>query len=65
MTILTIDDALIQEAQAIGQHKNEDDAVIEALREYIARRKKMKIVELFGTVEYDDPYDYKKQRRSL
>jgi len=27
------------------------------------RRKQAKIIELFGTIDYDRTYDYKKQRR--
>jgi hypothetical protein len=34
-----------------------------ALREYIARRRQAKVTSLFGTVDYDPKYDYKKQRR--
>jgi hypothetical protein len=34
----------------------------EALREYIRRRKQMQIVKLFGTIDFDPTYDYKKQR---
>ena len=30
--------------------------------EYIQRRRQLDILELFGTIEYDDKYDYKKQR---
>jgi hypothetical protein len=37
--------------------------VTEALHEYIQHRKQTKILELFGTVEFDPKYDYKKQRR--
>lgn len=28
------------------------------------RRKQLKILELFGTIEYDDDYDYKQQRQN-
>ena len=44
-----------------GGHKKE--AVTEALREYIARRRQAHVTRLFGTIEYDPAYDYKKQRR--
>jgi len=37
--------------------------VTEALEEYIARRKQARIADLFGTIDYDPAYDYKKQRR--
>ena len=62
-TTLVIDDNLIQEAQHIGQHKTPTEVVIEALKEYIQYRKQLQIVSLFGTVDYDETYDYKEQRR--
>jgi len=37
--------------------------VTEALEEYIQRRKQARILELFGTVQFDPKYNYKKQRR--
>jgi hypothetical protein len=39
--------------------------VEEALQEYVQRRKQLKIIELFGTIEYEDDYDYKQQRHKL
>jgi hypothetical protein len=36
--------------------------VTEALEEYIQHRKQAKILELFGSVDFDPKYDYKKQR---
>jgi Arc/MetJ family transcription regulator len=62
-TNLAIDDALLTEAQEVGGHRTKKATVTEALQEYIQRRKQAKIVELFGTVEFDPGYDYKKQRR--
>ena len=35
----------------------------EALREYIQRRQQAKVVELFGQIQFDTAYNYKKQRR--
>ncbi len=61
-TNLAIDDRLIEEARVIGQHRTKKAAVTEALQEYIQRRKQVEILKLFGTIEYDDDYDYKKQR---
>lgn len=55
---LQIDDSLLQEALAMGDHQNQQTLIEEALKEYIQRRKQMKILELFGTIEYDDSYDY-------
>ncbi len=62
-TNLAIDDQLLQEAQRVGGHRTKKDTVNEALREYIQRRRQAKVVDLFGQIEFDKAYDYKKQRR--
>lgn len=62
-TNLAIDDQLLQEAQRVGGHRTKKDTVNEALREYIQRRQQAKVVDLFGQIEFDKAYDYKKQRR--
>jgi Arc/MetJ family transcription regulator len=62
-TNLAIDDQLIEEARRVGGQRTKKAAVTEALEEYIQRRKQAKILELFGTVELDPKYNYKKQRR--
>ena len=40
----------------------EKDAVITALKESIARKKQIAIVELFGKINFDTNYEYKKAR---
>ena len=65
MTTITIDDALIQEAQSISNQTSKQAIVADALREYIARRKQLQILELFGTIEYESDYDYKEQRQQF
>jgi hypothetical protein len=37
--------------------------VTEALEEYIRHRKQLEILDLFGKIDYDDDYDYKKGRK--
>jgi Arc/MetJ family transcription regulator len=64
-TNLAIDDRLIEEAQKLGRHRTKKETVTAALDEYIARRKQQDILKLFGTIEYDDRYDYKRERRSM
>jgi Arc/MetJ family transcription regulator len=61
-TNLAIDDKLIIEAQLIGGARTKKAAVTEALKEYIQRRKQIQITSLFGEVDYDPDYDYKKTR---
>jgi len=62
-TNLAIDDNLLIAAKKIGKHKTKRAVVNEALQEYIQRRKQYEITKLFGKVEYNDDYDYKKQRK--
>jgi Arc/MetJ family transcription regulator len=62
-TNLDLDPALVEEAVAIGGSRSKKEAVTEALKEYIARRRQAQISRLFGTIDYDPKYDYKKQRR--
>ncbi len=61
-TNLAIDDRLLEEARNLGGHKTKKATVTEALEEYIRHRKQQQILELFGEIEYDPTYDYKKQR---
>jgi hypothetical protein len=38
------------------------DAVTRALQEFIARRSQKRLIELMGSLEWDDSYDYKAER---
>ena len=60
---LQIDEALVQEALSLGDQQTERDVVEQALREYVQRRKQRMILDLFGTIDYDENYDYKQQRQ--
>ncbi|MBA7562846.1 hypothetical protein ES708_04499 [subsurface metagenome] len=62
-TNLAIDDKLIEEARLAGLHRTKKAVVTEALIEYIQRRKQAKIINLFGTIEYESDYNYKEQRK--
>lgn len=62
-TNLAIDDDLLEEALHLGGHRTKKATVNEALKEYIQRRKQLKILDLFGQIDYDPDYDYKEQRR--
>jgi Arc/MetJ family transcription regulator len=62
-TNLDLDPALIDEAVSVGGARTKKEAVTAALREYIARRRQTRIARLFGTLDFDPKYDYKKQRR--
>ena len=62
-TNLALDDKLIVEAQRIGKHKSKKDAVNAALTEYVRHHKQLRIIDSFGTVDFDPTYDYKAERR--
>ena len=62
-TNLDIDDALLEEAKHVGGHRTKRETVNEALVEYIQRRKRRNLAELFGRVDFDSRYDYKSARR--
>ena len=73
-TNLALDDALIEQARRAGRHKTKKEAVTavkkieltqatEALAEYVKRRKQLRILKAFGSVEFDPKYNYKAERR--
>ena len=62
-TNLALDDKLIEEAQRAGKHRTKKEAVTAALSEYVKRRKQLRILDAFGTFEFDPGYDYKAERR--
>ena len=62
---LQIDDNLLQEALDLCENKNQQTLVEQALKEYIQRRKQIKILDFFGKIEYDEDYDYKQQRPNI
>jgi len=62
-TNLNIDDHLLDEALRLSGKKTKRETVNEALLEYIKRRKQKDILKLFGKVDFDESYDYKRSRK--
>lgn len=62
-TNLALDDALIEQARRVGGFRTKKAAVTAALEEFVNRRERLKVAELFGTIEYDPDYDPKALRR--
>ena len=62
-TNLGINDRLLAEALKVGGRRSKRETVNEALEEYVQRRKRRELVKLFGTVDFDPAWDYKKDRR--
>ena len=62
-TNLALDDKLITQAQKVGHHKTKKEAVTAALNEYISLKKQLEIIDLFGTINFDKDFNYKKARK--
>jgi hypothetical protein len=61
-TNLAIDNRLLNEALEISGLKTKKDTVNLALKEFVDRRKQLEIIGLFGKMDPDPDYDYKKGR---
>ena len=61
-TNLAIDQELLSEALLISGLKTKKDTVNLALKEFINRRKQIELIDLFGKMDPDPDYDYKKGR---
>ena len=64
-TNLSIDPALLDEALAVAGEKTKKATVTRALQEFIARRRQRELVELFGKLDWDEDFDYKRERSRL
>lgn len=62
---LAIDDKLLSEALRLGGLRTKRATVDEALREFIAHRKRVRALEGFGRFDFDDTadYDFEQTRR--
>jgi len=61
-TNLSIDPELLQKALEVSGLKTKKDTVNLALKELINRHKQLEIINLFGKMDPDPDYDYKKGR---
>jgi hypothetical protein len=63
-TNLNIDTDLLQQAVALDGEATGQALVEKALRSYTQYRKQLQVLDLFGTIDYDETYDYKQQRQT-
>lgn len=61
-TNLGIDQDLLERALVIGGERTKKATVNRALQEFIARRSQVRLLELFGTLDWNADYDYKSER---
>ncbi|MDY6305719.1 MAG: type II toxin-antitoxin system VapB family antitoxin [Oribacterium sp.] len=62
-TNLALDDSLLDEAVKVGGLKTKKATVTKALQEFIQRRQVNKLIDAFGTFDFDPDYDYKTGRK--
>ena len=61
-TNLALDDKLITTAQKLGKYRTKKEAVTAALEFFIAQKRRMELLRLFGSIDFDEKYDYKPAR---
>jgi Arc/MetJ family transcription regulator len=61
-TNLAIDQKLLEKALEVSGFKTKKETVNLALQEFINRHKQVEILNLFGKMDPDSKYDYKKGR---
>lgn len=61
-TNLSIDPELIEQALKVSGERTKAAAVTMALREFVARRRQKRVLDLMGKLEWDAKFDYKKER---
>ncbi|HQY47181.1 MAG TPA: type II toxin-antitoxin system VapB family antitoxin [Usitatibacteraceae bacterium] len=61
-TNLSLDPKLIERALEVSGERTKKAAVTRALEEFIARRRRKSLIDLMGKLEWDDGYDYKRDR---
>ena len=62
-TNLDLNDRLIVQAKLLGKHASKKDAVNAALESYVRHLGQLRILESFGTVDFNPKYGYKAARR--
>jgi Arc/MetJ family transcription regulator len=61
-TNLAIDQKLLDSALNIGGLKTQKETVTAALKEFVQRRKQLDIIQMAGTIDFDDDWDPRKIR---
>ena len=61
-TNLAISPDLLKRALELSGKKTKTAAVTLALQEFIARREQRRLLDLFGSLDWDPTFDYKAER---
>lgn len=61
-TNLALDPELLEQAFRLSGQPSKKAAVTLALQEFISRRQQRKVIELLGSLDWNDDFDYKAER---
>ena len=61
-TNLDLDPELVERALEVSGERTKKAAVTKALQEFIARRRQKRLLDLMGKLEWDEGFDYKRER---
>ncbi len=62
MTTIVVNDDLLSQVLQLSGFQDKKQAVQVALEEYIAKKQKKEVINLFNSIDYMDNYDYKEGR---
>ena len=63
ITQINVDEILVNEVIVLGYYTSQEEAVAQALQEFISRRKQQEIIKLFGTLDPDDEQAHFRKKR--
>ena len=61
-TNLSLDPELLERTLKVSGEKTKRAAVTKALKEFVARHEQRRVAKLFGKLQWDPSFDYKKAR---
>jgi putative antitoxin of VapBC-like toxin-antitoxin system len=61
LTSVAVDAKLLQEAHEVGRHRPKRETLTAALQEYLRHHRQLDILTLFGKIDYDPSYDYRRE----
>jgi Arc/MetJ family transcription regulator len=61
-TNIVLDEQLVNEAMSLSQIKTKRELVEQALKEFVAIRKRLNLLDLAGAADLLEDYDYKSMR---
>lgn len=61
-TSIEVDPALLERAMCLSGEPTRRAVVTRALEEFVARREEARLLELFGSLDWEPGYDHKRER---